>query len=251
MNPPRRRAFWWQAARNAYALATNFADNAARIVFVVALFGLSIVGAVIATIRGGPVWLAPLIVAVLVLGLLAEGAYETWRSLAEQVSRDEPQPVLRVGDSLEEDSMTACFRLRLWNDHEPRCRPRVTVDRAIDQEGNSLFTAVPLELEWTHHPHVRPDLGPQDRGGETVAVVFLAPFPLVPGAYTWAYLYGQNHQQVLGADPIEALKEGSSFVIDISAYIPEFNSEPIRRQLTFSYDPNRPLLFRTQMVTLS
>jgi len=244
MTALRRRDFWRTSVARAFRWATDAADHLGRIVLVASLFGLSIVAAIAATFHGAPAWLAPLVILLFVSVAVGEGSYEAWVDVARQVSSPAQHPALRVSDRVEVDTSVACFRLRLWNDRLPRCQPRVTADKIVNGSGESLLQAAPLELGWTHHEGRRAELGPQDRQGETVAVLWLHAWPEVAGAPTHVFLYGQPHRQSLGR--LEDFQDGS-IEVDVSAYAPEYDDEPIRRTLTFTYDDTAPLKFRAKV----
>ena len=165
--------------------------------------------------------------------------------LTEKVRSWTGKPALRMDSTIEKDQSVACFRLRLWNDRGPICKPRVRVERVVNDHGMQLVQALPLELEWTHHPEGPAELGPRDTGGETVAVARLSPWPWQSGTPLRVHLFGHNNQPEIG---IVADFVGGWFDVTVSAYSPEYNTDRIERRFRFYYDENEaPMFFRPEL----
>src|SRR5205823_2547340 len=157
------------------------------------------------------------------------------------------KPGLRMDSQIERDQIVGCYRLRLWNDRGPVCKPRVRIERVVNNHGQQLNQALPLELEWTHHPEGPAEVGPRDTGGETVAIALLRPWPRPADKPLMVLLYGHSNQP-----PIGVVRDfvGGWFEVAISAYAPDFNTQRIERTFRFYYDESEaPLFFRPELIT--
>jgi hypothetical protein len=175
------------------------------------------------------------------LTVILAGLYltEKWRSRTGK-------PALRMDSTVEKDQAFGCFRLRLWNDRGPVCKPRVRVESVVNDHGRQLVQALPLELEWTHHPEGPAALGPGDVGGDTVAIALHSPWPWQAGTPARVYLYGHKNRLEIGSvrDFV-----GGWFEVTVSAYSPDYNTDRIERRFRFYYDENEaPMFFRPELV---
>jgi hypothetical protein len=166
--------------------------------------------------------------------------------LTEKLRSATGKPVLRMDSTIEKDQSVACFRLRLWNDRGPICKPRVRVERVVNDHGMHLVQALPLELEWTHHPEGPAELGPRDTAGETVAVAILSPWPWGAGTPLRVHLFGHNNAPEIGSVSDFV---GGWFDVTVSAYSPEYNTDRIERRFRFYYDENEtPMFFKPELI---
>jgi hypothetical protein len=166
--------------------------------------------------------------------------------LTEKVRAWTGKPVIRMDSIIEKDQDVGCFRLRLWNDRGPFCKPRVRVERVVNNHGMQLVQALPLELEWTNHPEGPAELGVQDTAGETVAVACLSPWPSQAGTPLRVHLYGHANHPAIGsvADFV-----GGWFDVTVSAYSPQYNTDRIERRFRFNYNENEaPMFFNPELI---
>lgn len=162
-------------------------------------------------------------------------------------------PSLRVGPALEMDNER--FRLRVFNDSDVRCRPRVVVTATADDKGNQLLPSAqaPLELAWTHHREgQRASLARSDAEGETVAVFWVrTPRAAVkgPALYVLAkelLLYGMHHRPLLVR--LMDFKRGRTIQSHLVISCPEFPStERIECGIVLTRDRKAPLGFRAAL----
>lgn len=131
-----------------------------------------------------PQWWAFVILGLLFIYGLARANYTAFAVLQEEnqafktaAAAGSAAPALRLASQFEVDTKEHCFRLRVWNDSEASCQPRVRVMGLVDDQGAAILepAQAPLELGWTHEEAgKRPNLRKADVEGATVAVLWLS-----------------------------------------------------------------------------
>jgi len=214
---------FWKAWARLFARGDSWRGLVGRIIAAIIVAGIAPTLPMVSISLARP-HAKPMFEAVLPLGFVVSAAVVAlWGAMTGSIAWTFARaPRLRTATTLETDVAARTFRLRLWNDASVRCRPRVVVTNARDDQGNVLLNPaqVPLELQWTHQPQgLRSELGKEDTYGEVVAVCRVDPPPPNSPASTPALvLFGALHQPSLGGT---ARLAGRTIDIELAITSPE------------------------------